>query len=393
MHLDLFTLGVMGLAAGATISLSFTLLGLVLRGMPALRMWAAAFWLMTASGFAQGLDEKQSLLSALTGSALVALANALMVMGIAVHVRYPLRWRWPLFLAAAFLVIQVGFVVVPPSQLADALMFGAKSVVWDVWMIWVLLRRSPRDLRKSCAMVALVCGIDAAFYLLRSGVMLAPDTASQMLLATRLMEANYLSAIVCNSLLCTGFTLMLAQRLTLDLRSMARTDGLTGLPNRSAVIEEGRRAVEACRARGETSSVLLLDLDGFKAVNDSWGHPAGDEVLHHVVKVMRGIHLPDGALLARYGGEEFLLVLPAIDAAQAIVVAEDIRARVANTPALFGQRRISITTSVGVAGAAGLEFEALVNAADAALYRAKKSGRDRVEWEGSGAESLFNISA
>ncbi|SFR88214.1 diguanylate cyclase (GGDEF) domain-containing protein [Dyella sp. OK004] len=383
MHLDLFTLGIMGLAVGATISLSFTLLGMVLRGMPALPIWAAGFWVLTAAALAQGLDEKQSLLSAVVGSGLIALSNALMLMGIAVHVRYPLRWRWPMLLVAVFLVIQLVFVLEPPAQLFEALVFGAKSVVWDVWMIWVLLRRSPRDLRNTCAFTATIFCADMAFYFLRSAVMLAPGTESQVLLATQLVSANYLFGIVCTFLLSTGFTLMLAQRLTLDLRSMARTDGMTGLPNRRAVIDEGRRAVDACRVRGETSSVLLLDLDGFKVINDSWGHAAGDEVLQHFVRLMRGIHLPDGALLARYGGEEFLVVLPAIDAAQAIVVAEDMRACVAATPAQFGTHSIPVTTSVGVAGAAGLEFDALVSAADAALYRAKKLGRNRVEWVGS----------
>lgn len=135
MHLDLFTLGVMGLAVGATISLSFTLLGLVLRGMPALRIWAAAFWIITLAGLAQGLDERDTFLSAIVGNALIAIANAAMLMGIAVHVRYPLRWRWPLLLSAAFLGLQVLFLLVPPSQSLEAIVFGAKSVVWDTWMI------------------------------------------------------------------------------------------------------------------------------------------------------------------------------------------------------------------------------------------------------------------
>ena len=382
MHLDLFTLGVMGLAVGATISLSFTLLGLVLRGMPALRIWAAAFWIITLAGLAQGLDERDTFLSAIVGNALIAVANAAMLMGIAVHVRYPLPWRWPLLLSGAFLALQVLFLLVPPSQVLEAMVFGAKSVVWDAWMIWVLLRRSPRDLRVSCMFTALVFAADAAFYLLRSAVMVAPGTASQVLLATQLVTANYLFAIICTFLVSTGFTLLLAERLTLDLRTMARTDGLTGLRNRNAVIEDGRRAVEACRARGQTSSVLLLDLDRFKAINDNWGHHAGDDVLRHFVKIVRVVQLPEGALLGRYGGEEFLLVLPGIDAAQAIVAAEGVRSRLAAAPAQHGGEQIGVTTSVGVAGAADMDFDALITAADAALYRAKHHGRNRVEWSG-----------
>ena len=96
MHFDLFTLGVIGAAIGIAISISFTLLGLVLRGLPALRIWASAFWVVTIAALAQGLNENGSLLSTVVGGGLIALANALMLMGIAIHLRYPLRWRWPM---------------------------------------------------------------------------------------------------------------------------------------------------------------------------------------------------------------------------------------------------------------------------------------------------------
>src|SRR3546814_9621242 len=96
MHFDLFTLGVIGAAIGIAISVSFTLLGLVLRGLPALRIWATSFWVITAAALTQGLNENGSLLSTVVGGGLIALANALMLMGIAIHLRYPLRWRWPM---------------------------------------------------------------------------------------------------------------------------------------------------------------------------------------------------------------------------------------------------------------------------------------------------------
>lgn len=393
MHLDIYTIGVIGLAVGVAISMSFTLLGMVLHGMPALRIWAIGFWVLTAAALTQGLDELNTVRSALIGSGLIALANALMLMGIAMHVRYPLRWRWPLAVVVLFVAIQIGFILAPPSQPIEALVFGAKSIVWDVWMIWVLLWRSPRDLRNSCGFTALVFLIDTAFYVWRSAAVLFPSIDSHLQIASLLTTANYIFGILCTFLLSTGFTLMLAQRLTLDLRRMAHTDGLTGLLNRAAVLEQGPRAVDDCRGQGQACCALMFDLDGFKAINDSWGHAAGDEVLRHFVRVIHDIGLPPKALFARYGGEEFVLVLPAINAARATALAEHIRAQVAKLPATFDGQSIAVTTSVGVGVASGAGFERLVRSADAGLYRAKNMGRNRVEWDVSGLPRIVQEAA
>lgn len=384
MHFDLYTLGVIGAAIGIAISVSFTLLVLVLRGLPALRIWAIAFWVLTAAAFAQGLDEEHTVLSAIVGSGMIALANGLMLMGIAVHLRYPLRWRWSLALVGLFVANQISFYLSPPSQTTEAVVFGAHSVVWDMWMIWVLLWRSPQDMRNTCSFTALVFAIDMVFYMLRSVVVLFPGMLAHTQLADLLTTWNYLFGILCTFLLSTGFTLMLAERLTLDLRHLARIDGLTGLLNRSGLFETGRRLVDVCRTRGQACCVLMFDLDNFKTINDSWGHVTGDVVLNHFVEVIRRAGLPRDALFSRYGGEEFALVLPAIDLPQAAALAERMRAEVAAQPAMFDTHAVALTTSVGAAGAVDASFEALVGAADVALYRAKHQGRNRVEWDEAG---------
>ena len=128
-NLDVHTLGIIGLAVGATIALSFTLLSMVLRGMLALHIWAGAFWLLTLAGLAEGYDENGTFLSAIVGSVLIAAANGAMLGGIAVHIKYPLRWRWPALLIAAFLAIQVAFFIAPPPQAVEATVFGVKSII------------------------------------------------------------------------------------------------------------------------------------------------------------------------------------------------------------------------------------------------------------------------
>lgn len=160
-----------------------------------------------------------------------------------------------------------------------------------------------------------------------------------------------------------------------ELERLSVTDGLTGLFNRRRLMEA--LAAEARRAERTNGhfSILMVDVDHFKLFNDTYGHPAGDAVLARVATILREA-IREADLAARYGGEEFLLLLTGTDTAGALEVAERIRARLA-TEAFDGG---AITVSVGVAQfpEGGATAEALIMNADAALYQAKKEGRDRV---------------
>ncbi|MFI7542089.1 diguanylate cyclase [Actinoplanes sp. NPDC049599] len=163
-------------------------------------------------------------------------------------------------------------------------------------------------------------------------------------------------------------------------RNAAIIDGLTGLRSRR-YFEESLRAEAARSARsGADLGMLLLDVDHFKRVNDTYGHHGGDRVLVEVAHRISQLVRP-GDLVARYGGEEFAILLPATDPEQARVIAERVRGGMAAAPVAVGDTRLHrLTVSVGVAGlhAAGDEADQLVLAADRALYAAKNAGRDRV---------------
>lgn len=374
--LDVHTLGIIGLAVGIAIALSFSLLSLVLRGMAALHVWAAAFWLLTFAGAAQGYDENGSFLSVIIGSVLIALANAAMLVGIAMHLGHPLRWRVPAAVVAAFLLIQVVFMAWPPSQPVESAVFGLKSIFWDSWMVFLLLFRAPRELRAGSRFTAMVFVVDSLFYVARGLIALHPELDSPEL-ASLLTTSNYLFGILATFLLSTGFTLMLSQRLVHDLRQAAEVDGLTGLLNRTALLKAATPVLLA--NRGHSHAVLLFDLDHFKAVNDRWGHAGGDAVLQHFARLLRDGGVPARALLSRYGGEEFMLLAPCTSPNVAVTLAESLRALVERSPALYAGEPIAFTTSVGVATGTGVHIQRLIDTADAALYQAKRTGRDRVE--------------
>ena len=166
-----------------------------------------------------------------------------------------------------------------------------------------------------------------------------------------------------------------------ELARLAAHDPLTGLRNRRQFELQFAQEVERHRRSGEACSLLLLDLDDFKAVNDRYGHPAGDALLRSVSALMTE-RLRGSDLIARWGGEEFLVLLPATARDGAVAVAEDLRATFSSAALDAGlPDPVSITVSVGVAQVDVDEPDALSHAyrrADAALYGAKESGRDRV---------------
>ncbi len=163
-----------------------------------------------------------------------------------------------------------------------------------------------------------------------------------------------------------------------EVKSLAIRDGLTGLYNYRHFREVLTHQVEVSRRYGWPLSLLFLDIDNFKGINDTWGHPEGDLVLKALANFLQ-THVRQADVLCRYGGEEFVALLPQTSWAQAHHLAERLREGIADSPIPLSGGDIHITVSIGGATrTASMEGEDLVKAADAALYRAKQSGKNRV---------------
>lgn len=209
---------------------------------------------------------------------------------------------------------------------------------------------------------------------------MAPAAQLAVMLATQ-GESNWNEALLFVLIVLVVAWASHAQlRLLVDLlgaRADAAHDPLTGLANRrTAHIRLEADCQHARRQRGHLS-VMMLDLDRFKQVNDRWGHANGDRVL---VAVARALHdeLRASDLAVRYGGEEFMAILPDVDAADALEVAERVRIRIEHLRIALPDAVIGITISVGVATLlAGDTTESIVARADSALYAAKEAGRNR----------------
>jgi diguanylate cyclase (GGDEF)-like protein len=168
------------------------------------------------------------------------------------------------------------------------------------------------------------------------------------------------------------------------LTEVSSRDSLTGLYNRWYVLEKIDSEINRALRHGSPMSLLMLDIDHFKRVNDTYGHSAGDQVLQAVGKLLReSCRVYD--VPGRYGGEEFCIVLPETKLGNTTVVAERIRQRLASTELACGDDQIVVTASIGIAGMDEsqethvLSPAALIDRADRALYTAKRRGRNRIE--------------
>ncbi|MNR04763.1 Phytochrome-like protein cph2 [compost metagenome] len=196
---------------------------------------------------------------------------------------------------------------------------------------------------------------------------------------------------VATGILCIGIlwlTLLLGRELRLrrraeqELATLAATDSLTGLANRRCLDQSLQREWARAQRGTRPLSVLMVDVDHFKAFNERHGHQGGDEALRNVAQVISHCIRRPGDLAARYGGEEFVVILPETDQEGALNIAELIRASI-EAQAPFADDQHAITVSVGVSTQKATPdsmLEALLCAADAALYQAKRNGRNQVSY-------------
>jgi diguanylate cyclase (GGDEF)-like protein len=167
------------------------------------------------------------------------------------------------------------------------------------------------------------------------------------------------------------------QQRNAELDRTSRTDQLTGLFNRRHLDEELMRRNRDSLRHNDPMCLLLLDIDHFKRINDSYGHPIGDLVLHAFAeRINAGVRAGD--IAGRWGGEEFLIILPRTNLAGALEVAERIRSATEAAPVVAGSQDISISVSGGCGLGPAHSADAVVQLADQCMYRAKAAGRNRI---------------
>lgn len=296
------------------------------------------------------------------------------------HARRPDRRLLWLPVAVSLLSFALLMNVLPARLVAGPLIFGAQILTLLVLILrarGATVGRGQYFLFGGLAALLPVLGLNA-FAALRGDVAMADFEAR-----TVLQTLAFLTAMA-STVLCTlGYVLMCKEAADHQNQRLAMIDELTGLPNRRWALQGLAQQLAAAHRGHQPLTVMMLDVDHFKRVNDQHGHLVGDAALRHVVNSLR-TRLRGQDLLGRLGGEEFLVLLPATAATPGgLALAEELRAVVAGA-SLHGEGLpgIWLAVSIGVADIAPgqqVGMQAALIAADRALYRAKAAGRNRVE--------------
>jgi diguanylate cyclase (GGDEF)-like protein len=238
---------------------------------------------------------------------------------------------------------------------------------------WVLVKHGAKSF--AVRFTAGVCIVQSVVLVLRMVTTLLDPRSGTMFDATP-MQTAYVATYAVSILLVTiGLILMATDRLRSELEHLASHDALTGVLNRRAILQICAEELERSQRYGHPMSLMMMDLDNFKAVNDTHGHQAGDRLLAAFARSSSALlRKPDR--LGRYGGEEFIVALPETSLEDARIVAQRFLDAM---PASAPEPRC--TVSIGIAAASGSNetLDSLLARADAALYRAKELGRNRIE--------------
>ncbi|PWK63842.1 GGDEF domain-containing protein [Aminobacter sp. AP02] len=375
MKLDFPTLYIVILLNSLTLTVIWGAIAHVHRNIAAARHWLGACILTTVGG---GLLAMQgdgfSLALAISGNALVIFGFGLVWIGVRSFYGRSGGW-W-----TSALVTLVGVAVltiVRDSSEARNVVYASGQIVLVSLASFHLLFREERSLGAWVAALAMIVGIlgqgaEAVMNLMRIAGVLS-DVAYYDFAAFCLLTIIF-GAVVWNF----GFVLLAIDRLRSELAALAVADELTGLPNRRRFVEIA--TAEALRAvRSEKPySVLMIDLDDFKAINDICGHAAGDAALRHFAG-SAGALLPAQATLARLGGDEFCVLLPETAAREAAAVADQLVRGFHSADFDWKGEKVALTASIGVAEwlpAYGADPATVIEKADAALYETKRSGRN-----------------
>lgn len=310
-----------------------------------------------------------------TGNALLLTGCGLFYFGSQRFFGRPVTWRLWGGVALLSLAVLTWFLVWPD--------YRVRMVVFTTTMTACVLAHARLVLRDGRGFAArLIAGtllLQAAVLVGRGLASFWVDGAQSSRFAMTTVQTAYIASYCFSVLLLSvGALLMASERVRQEFELLATRDALTGALTRRAVLQAGAEEFDRWRRYGQPLSLLLLDIDHFKLVNDRHGHQTGDRVLAHAVAVMRE-QLRATDKLGRYGGEEFVILLPSTDVEAARASAERVREALATRAPSPGIPPCSASLGVAVAGPGDLSLDMLLARADAALYRAKANGRDRVE--------------
>jgi diguanylate cyclase (GGDEF)-like protein len=345
---------------------------------------AAQFWTGSAFAAAGGaalammrVVAVDSLLPLLAGGTVLIFAACLAAMGIRRFYDQPVSWRGTALITGASFAGLMFFIFGYDSVSMRILIYSLGQSVPLALMLKLLLSPQNGRVNPGARLAGIVSIIIIAVYVVRAGANIGGDTS--FVRFSPFQSVLVLVLMFLSMSLNFGFLLMAMDRLRNEVADLALMDDLTGVGNRRRLLQ--RLSEECARSDrgGEVFSLLVIDLDGFKAINDTHGHAAGDACLQHFA-VMTQTQLRPADMLARTGGDEFCVVLPDATLREGAMVARRILDACRKDAAACVGADIPLSLSIGVAQwtrETGVFPDRLIAAADHALYAAKNDGKNR----------------
>ncbi|WP_420477047.1 GGDEF domain-containing protein [Noviherbaspirillum sp. ST9] len=378
MHLDVRTVFFMLAIAALSASASLFLAQRMKLSVHGIKHWAWGLAIAGSSGFllaARGTINPA--LSVVLGNCMLLLGYSFLWTGMRQFVGVPVR-AWFLLVAPMLAAVVLSLYFLDDRNGPGRIAFLSSLItILSVLGAWELLRTN-KDRRLGRRWVASILLLHAAFNIWRAAYNALGQNIDGPYALGSLSTATGVEAFLFMVFLTLGLILMTTDALQTELNRQASRDPLTDVLNRRAFHELFERELSRSQRVESPLSVLLMDIDHFKRLNDTYGHHAGDLALKHFVTIT-SLCLRAQDILARFGGEEFVVLLPDanIDAAQ--IVAERIRGQLANHPMATPDGDVSFTVSIGVAVVTeqATDLKDILSRADAALYQAKMKGRNR----------------
>jgi diguanylate cyclase (GGDEF)-like protein len=348
--------------------------------LEAARYWAASCFTASGGGFSAMLIMvfPATLLPLAIGGTVMIFAACLATMGVERFYERPLHWRRNLLITGLSSAGLVFFIVAYDSTILRVLVYSiGQSLPFALTLKELFSKRAERA-NPGARLAGVVSSLIISLYAIRAaGHMIGFDFS---FLHSNLSQAGLTLALIFLSMsLNFGFLLMAIDRLRNEVADLALLDDLTGVGNRRHLVQRLSEECARSERSGETFALLVIDLDGFKAVNDTHGHAAGDACLQHFT-LMAQTRLRPGDLLARTGGDEFCVVLPSSTLREGIMIARRVLDVCRQDAEGCAGGDIPIAVSIGVAQWSreiGAFPDRLIAAADHALYAAKKEGKNR----------------
>ena len=382
----LFSLDAHSLIFAGGVSAFMTMLAMVAarRGFPdsiaGLELWGAGSCAQAAGALVLSFRAVlPDFIPALTGPSLLVLGQALMLH--AIRRFHGDRFRPELIYTppAVMLAGAAFFFFALDLMNVRAAIYSATSFVPLVLSMHLLATGFRERLRAPARLAAAAFGMVA--------LLLLYQALHSIVLEIGMLDARNFSYVLfvalyggLNVLATFGFLLMANEKLRAEIDRMATLDSLTEVFNRRTFVKLAEVELARAARTGSKASVVFLDMDGFKSINDSHGHAVGDRILLEFVGCTRGV-LRRQDVFGRFGGEEFCLLLPETGIEEAVHAAERVRSAIENVEIRFDGLSVRCTVSAGVSGTElhGTDFARMLRGADEALYKAKRNGRNRVE--------------